>query len=42
MKEYENLIEKIICLLYNISFKDELNKFYIENELHENLIYFIL
>jgi hypothetical protein len=41
IKEYEHLIEKIICVLYNISFKDDLNLFFIENELHESLIYFI-
>ncbi len=40
-REFEDLFEKIICLLFNVSFKDELNLFYIEKGLHEPLIYFI-
>jgi len=40
-KEYEDLFEKIICLLFNVSFKDELNLFYVEKGLNEPLIFFI-
>jgi len=40
-KEFEDLFEKIICLLFNLSFKDELNLFYIKNGIHEPLIFFI-
>ena len=40
-KEYEDLFEKIICLLFNVSFKDELNLFFIDKGLNEPLIFFI-
>lgn len=40
-KEYEDLFEKIICILFNVSFRDELNLFYMQKGLHEPLIHFI-
>lgn len=40
-KEYEDLFEKIICLLFNVSFKDELNYFYVEKGINDPLIFFM-
>ena len=40
-KEYEDLFEKILCLLYNTSFRDELNLFYIQKKISEPIKFFI-
>lgn len=41
-KVYEDFFEKTICLLYNLSYTDNLNYFYVEKNLPESLIYFIV